>query len=171
MSNPVTDNMFLSGELIDYSIQSIVTAASGLIVGTNPAYSVDDFFEFYPQFKGNVPPAVVGVFVALASATLQEARFKEAWTFVMALFVAHYCTLHLQVTSGVENEESTPTGSDVYSAGLARGIQVSKSIGPLSVSYQAPEGLQDWGAWNLTVYGQQLAQMAKVFGLGILWIY
>ena len=59
----------------------------------------------------------------------------------------------------------------VAAAGLAGGIQSSKSVGDVSVSYSVLSSLESWGAWNLTKFGQLLATMAKVMGSGpmIFW--
>lgn len=63
------------------------------------------------------------------------------------------------------------TGSQIAAAGLAGGIQTSKSVGDVSVGYQALVSLENWGAWNLTKYGQILATMAAVVGMGpaLIW--
>lgn len=64
-----------------------------------------------------------------------------------------------------------PNGAQIAAQGLAGGIQTAKSVGDVSVSYQSLASLEDWGAWNLTAYGQQLATMAKVVGAGPMLIY
>ena len=63
------------------------------------------------------------------------------------------------------------TPASIAAQGLAGGIQTSKSVGDVSVSYQVLESLKDWGAWNLTKFGQLLATMAKVIGSGpmVIW--
>lgn len=61
---------------------------------------------------------------------------------------------------------SNPSGAQIAAQGLAGGIQTSKSVGDVSVSYTVLTSLEAWGAWNLTKYGQQLATMAKVVGMG-----
>jgi hypothetical protein len=63
------------------------------------------------------------------------------------------------------------TPSAVAAAGLAGGIQTSKSVGDVSVSYQVLTSLESWGAWNLTRFGQLLATMAKVIGSGPMLIW
>ena len=62
-------------------------------------------------------------------------------------------------------------GAQIAAAGLAGGIQTSKAVGDVSVSYQVLVSLEDWGTWNLTSYGQLLATMAKVVGSGpmVIW--
>lgn len=64
-----------------------------------------------------------------------------------------------------------PNAAEIAAQGLAGGIQVSKSVGDVSVSYQPLETLASWGAWNLTLYGQQLATAAKIVGAGpaLIW--
>lgn len=66
---------------------------------------------------------------------------------------------------------SAPNGAQIAAQGLAGGIQTSKSVGDVSVGYQALTALEDWGAWNLTVYGQLLATEARVVGSGpmVIW--
>lgn len=62
-------------------------------------------------------------------------------------------------------------GATIAAQGLAGGIQTSKSVGDVSVGYQALSALEDWGSWSLTSYGQQLATMARVVGSGpmVIW--
>jgi Protein of unknown function (DUF4054) len=64
-----------------------------------------------------------------------------------------------------------PTGAQIAAQGLAGGIQTSKSVGDVSVGYQTLESLKQFGAWQLTLYGQQLVTMAKAIGAGPAWIY
>lgn len=66
---------------------------------------------------------------------------------------------------------NAPNGAQIAAQGLAGGIQTSKSVGDVSVGYQALAALDDWAAWGLTSYGQQLATMARVVGSGpaLIW--
>lgn len=68
-------------------------------------------------------------------------------------------------------QANAPNGAQIAAQGLAGGIQTSKSVGDVSVSYQVLTALEDWGSWNLTTYGQQLATMARVVGSGpmVIW--
>ena len=113
-----------------------------------------------------VPLPALAAFVALASASLVQARWMEQWSFAMALFIAHFATLYLRSDG---NPNSGPGA--IASQGLSIGIQISKAAGDVSVSYQPVTGLDDWGAWNLTVYGTQLSQFAKIIGSGPMLIY
>lgn len=114
----------------------------------------------------NVPIPVVLMFISLASASLAQARWADTWTFAMGLFVAHFATLYVK-------SDGNPNSSvgQIAAQGLAGGIQVAKSAGDVSVNYQPIQGIEEWGAWNLTTYGQQLATFARVIGSGPLFLY
>ena len=64
-----------------------------------------------------------------------------------------------------------PNGASIAAQGLAGGIQSSKSVGDVSVSYATLDSLKEWGALQLTSYGQQLATMARVVGSGPMVVY
>jgi hypothetical protein len=61
--------------------------------------------------------------------------------------------------------------SAIAAAGLAGGIQTSKSVGDVSVSYSVLSSLENWGAWNMTKFGILLATMARVIGSGPMLIW
>ena len=204
--------------------------------------------EVYQQPPG--PTAELQLYLNLAWASLQFARWQEQWLVAMGWFIAHYATLwaqseatevlsqlmttiHGEVPSGavpgvtytlsavppggslqsltvngtfqvpgtaytlngetitmtsttsvgavlyatwpvqtqVFSSVSPTSGAAIAAQGLAGGIQTSKSVGDVSVGYQALTSLENWGAWNLTRYGQQLATAAKVIGSGpmVIW--
>lgn len=72
--------------------------------------------------------------------------------------VALYATWPVQQTV---LSKSSPTAAQVAARGLADGVLVSKSVGDVSGSYQTLAALEEWGTWNLTWFGLQLANMAK----------
>jgi hypothetical protein len=112
------------------------------------------------------PIAVVTAYIALATACLVQNRWQEQWPIAMAWFVAHYLTLYARAAG---NPNSTL--GQLAASGLAFGIQVSKAVGDVSTSYQAVQGIENFAAWNLTVWGQLLATQAKVVGAGPLFLY
>lgn len=206
---------------------------SNIVVGNNPAYTVEDFLAFYPKFAGTplnltgttesgspnitlsaapsssipagspisgagipdgatvvsvsgtamvisedttasgsgvaltvdsaplIPLVVLNAYIALASASLAQARWQDTWEVAMGLFVAHFASLYAR-SDGTPNS----TIGQIAAQGISTGIQVSKSVGDISVNYQVVQGLEDWSAWNLTTYGQQLATFAKIIGMG-----
>ena len=81
---------------------------------------------------------------------------------------ALYATWAVQVTTLTGAQLN---GAQIAAAGLAGGIQTNKSVGDVSVGYQPLAALEDWAAWGLTTYGQQLATFARVVGMGpmVIW--
>src|SRR5271157_3472903 len=214
----------------------VIGAASNIVIGSNPPYTIQDFLALFPKYGGVplqqsgtltagspnvtdivtngmsagnlvagpgipngatilsvpdgqhlvlsasatvngtafitvwtspvVPLAALAAFIFLASSCLIQARWQEQWTFAMALYVAHFASLYAK-SDGNPNS----TVGQIAAQGIATGIQVAKSVGDVNVSYTPVPGLEDWGAWNLTVYGQQLVTMAKVIGSGSMLVY
>jgi hypothetical protein len=75
----------------------------------------------------------------------------------------------LYATWLVQTQVLTPgisSGAQIAAQGLMGGIQTSKSVGDVSVGYSPLTSLEQFGQWQLTTYGQQLATMAKVIGGG-----
>lgn len=223
---------------IDYAGQlPFLSKANNVVLGSNPAYTLQDLYQIYPKFGGatiaptgdtttgsadvanvtpttglavgnlvagngipngayitaisgatitlsavatasatgivltvwNAPPipfVVQNAFLKLAVACLVQARWPDSWSLGIALFVAHFLTLWARTDSVNPSDASAIAGQ-----GLTFGILVSKAVGSVSASYQPVGGLEDWAAWNVTVYGQQLATMARIIGSGpmLLW--
>ncbi|MGO4496416.1 DUF4054 domain-containing protein [Paenibacillus sp. 2RAB27] len=150
--------------------------ASNIRVGSNPPFVLSDFFDQYPQFGPNedgdyliVPTLITQMFIDLAHESIQEARWRSHWKIAMGWFVAHFLTMYLQ---GVAD----PNGgaAAVIAAGQAKGLNVSESVGDVSVSTDFSTIAQDldgWAAWKLTIYGQQLATIGKLVGRGGMYVY
>jgi len=159
---------------VDVAIaESLRSAAGNVCGGANPGYQVSDFIAMYPQFGPSqngtrpIPEAIIQVYVNLATASLQEARWLDAWPVGMGLFIAHYCTLYLQsLAAGAASSAEQIVGS-----AAALGPRSSQSAGDVSASYSELQALSSWGAWNLTIYGQQFATLAKVIGAGEMLIW
>ena len=169
MSQPDFDNWQDPGYGYDtYEVAGIVTTASNIVFGNNPSYTVVDFQAFYPQFATNLfPTGVLQLFINLANACLSYDRWFDNWQLGMSLYVAHFATLFLQsqVPAGA-------TAKQVVAAGLAKGIQASKSVADVSVSYQmVVTGWEQWGSFNLTLYGQQFITMASIIGMGPIYVW
>ena len=154
-----------------------IGAAGNIIVGTNPAYALADFLAFYPMFgdidsdghyDGQVPQVVITAYIALASASLMQARWQEAWPIAMAELIAHFCTLYLRCAGSID--VSSPVAK-IVASNLQKGIQVSKSEGPLSASIQVPAWTDDWGDFQQTSHGMWLLSHlpASVFAGAVIW--
>jgi hypothetical protein len=162
----------------EYTGQLLVAEAANIVFGTNPAFGVESFLELYPQFgqnsngdwpieNGTVYQAVLQTYINLASACVNWLRWRDSWQVGMCFFVAHFMTLWLQSYTDPE----LPVRA-VASAGLSKGIMASKSVGDVSVSYQlVTQGWESWGAWNLTLFGQQFIQLANLAGKGPVYVW
>jgi hypothetical protein len=145
-----------------------LAAAKNLLVGDGPPYGKEEFKAAYPQFDGLVPDAVCETYINLARASIQQRRWEDAWETGVGWFVAHFLTLWLQSAAA----PGSPAGA-VVAAGAARGLQTSKAVDGVSVSYDyqaAAKDLDGWAAWSLTIYGQQLASYAKLLTGGGIYV-
>lgn len=143
---------------------------SNLRSGQNPPYTSADFLASYPQFDTNViPAAVLTMYVNLANASIQEARWHDAWYVAMGWFIAHFCTLYLQGSAA----PGSPA-AQVMAAAEARGLKTSKSVGDVSVGIDYADIAKDldgWGSFKMTIYGQQLATMGRLTAQGGMYIW
>lgn len=103
---------------------------------------------------GGVDYALNGATITLSAPTVNTDTLWATWPIQIQAF-----------TSG------QPSGAQIAAQGLAGGIQTAKSVGDVSVSYQTLASLEEWGAFQLTKYGQLLATLAKVNGAGPMVIY
>jgi hypothetical protein len=117
-----------------------------------------------------VPLTVLNAFIALASASLVQARYMELWTFAMALYVAHFSTIYGRTDVPASGGTYSSPGQAVM-AGIQRGITTAKSAGPTSQGIQPITGLDDWAEWTSTEYGLQFCTLARVTSLGpsLIW--
>ena len=114
-----------------------------------------------------IPLLVLIAYINLASSSLVWQRWRDQWRIGMLLYIAHFCTLYLRSNGSVAN-----SAGQLATAGLARGITISKSAGGVSVGVQPATqgGLEGWGHWTETGYGVQFCTMARVLGSGPLLI-
>jgi hypothetical protein len=112
-----------------------------------------------------LPILVIQIYINLARSSVMQARWQDAWQLGMALYVAHYCTLWMGTETGPNS-----TAAQVAMSGMETGIALSQSVGDVSYSAELPGDTKDWGEWNLTRYGQQFIQFARVAGSGFMWI-
>lgn len=115
-----------------------------------------------------IPPAIIQLYINLASASLQKARWLDTWLLGMHLYVAHFCTMYL-----TSEGNSGSSAASVAQSGLAKGILVSKAAGDVSGSYETILGdmSEIWGTFALTTYGQQLVTFARTIGMGPMYVY
>lgn len=72
------------------------------------------------------------------------------------LIIAHY------LAQGAKNKLAAAAGGI---PGLNRGIISGETVGPVNISYDtANAAMEDAGQWNLSTYGTQFVQMARLIG-------
>lgn len=149
-------------------LNSLIADASNLKIEDNPIYTMEDFYSFYPQFQDQVPDAVIQSFINLASANINIKRWHKSWEFGMALFIAHFLTLYVKTSGTTDNPNNN------LASGNIRGLQTSKSVDGVSVSYDVSSILTEldgWGSYKLTEYGVQLLTMARLLGKGGMYVF
>jgi hypothetical protein len=147
-----------------------ISGASNLKTGTNPSYTVDDFYAIYPQFGKNssgeyvIFQDIVQMYLDLANACINKERWRTGWKVGMGLFIAHFCTLYVQSLSSADD------GIDgITKAGQPLGLQTSISVGDVSASTDYSITMSDvsgYANWKSTKYGQQIIQLARLYGKG-----
>ena len=113
---------------------------------------VATFRAVYPSFADLVryPPEAVSYWLSVAYGRLPPLIWANQLEEGLGLFVAHRLTL-----------------ADLYASGSAGGPVSSKSIGGVSIAYNTELGtVADGGAYNLTVYGREWLQLARLVGMG-----
>ena len=88
--------------------------------------------------------------------------------YAVGLYIAHFASLYLKTYS---------LGSDSVAQAAGRADQVgavkSAAMGDTSISYDnsaVAAGTEKWGAWNATQYGSQLVTMARMVGMGGMFV-
>lgn len=156
-------------------LNEIIGGASNIKAGSNPPFTLEDFYSIYPQFgqnsEGNyiVPKMVLEMYLDMANACIKENRWHKQWKMGMCLFMAHFCTLYLQ---GVADANGSIKG--IVEAGKAQGLDTSVSVGDVSVTTDysiTTTNINGWTGWSLTSYGQQLISIGKLVSKGGMYIY
>ena len=153
-------------------------------VGEKGNYTAEMFLEAFPQFSASsggfqefsddgtrislVPEPMLQVFLAQANDSVLPSRWGSMWRYAAGLYTAHFSAMYLQTYTD---------GSNSAMQAAARAKQVgsvkSATMGDTSVSYDnsaITAGTEKWGAWNSTQYGQQLVTMARLVGMGGMYV-
>lgn len=114
-----------------------------------------------------IPLVVIQLYINLANACVYYARYFDSWQICMGLFIAHYLIMWAQANQLT----ATSSVAQIAASGLAIGIKVSKHAGSVGVGIKVLDDLVGWGTFQLTLFGQQFASIAKVLGSGnmLLW--
>lgn len=120
--------------------------------------SVADFRTAFPAFADDTiyPDAMVAAWLDLG-----QGMVNDAW--------GQFCQLGIMLWAAHElakMQEAAQQAAGGNPSGVG-GIVQSKSVGPVSVSYDTQLGQEEGaGQYNLTIYGRQYWQLAQLFGMG-----
>lgn len=158
--------------------------------GEKGEYTVDMFSSDFPQFysKGTaeevdpetdeittvttytplIPQSMLDQFIDLANDSVLPSRWGVQWRYAAGLFVAHWSALYLRTYS-----DGSPNAQSVASGASQMGNVSMASMGDTTVKYDngsIDAGTEKWGTWNATQYGAQLATMARMIGIGGMYV-
>lgn len=123
-------------------------------------FTYAEFVTAFPEFANpaTYPAGQINFWIPHAYAQLNAVRYGTQLGLAAMLFVAHNITL------SARNAASAATGQIV---GQQQGVTTGKSVGEVSISYDASAALnKDAGFWNTTTYGSRLFQMMQSYGVG-----
>lgn len=154
----------------------IATAANMPALGEKGMYTPLMFLNDFPQFKKSgelekeslVPDAILQLFIDNANSTILPSRYLEMWRYAAGLFVAHYSTLYLKTYS-----DGSTSAAMAAAKGQQTGLIKEASMGDTSISYDneaITSAMEKWGVWNATQYGQQLVTLARMIGMGGMYV-
>lgn len=119
--------------------------------------TVDSFRLGFPEFNTvDYPDSMVQFWLDRALELVNPSAWGRSFDLGVQLFVAHNVVIE-------KRNEKAAAGGVPGAAGS--GTLASKSVGPISVSYDTSIGLNpDDGQWNLTNYGTRFAALVRMFG-------
>lgn len=120
----------------------------------------NQFRQDFPEFADatKYPDSAVNFWLSIAIKTLPEDRWCDYLNMGLELFVAHNLTLAAQ-SQAVASVGGAP--------GQVKGPLSSKAVDKVSAGYDSGAvTLTDGGFFNLTTYGIQFLQLARMVGSG-----
>ena len=140
--------------------------------GEKGSYTAEMFQGDFPQFTTTsedetislVPDALLQIFLDQANDSVLPSRWGNMWRYAAGLYMAHFSAMYLKTYA----PGSSGTAQAAASAQPA-GVVKSAAMGDTTISYDnsaVTGGMEKWGTWNSTQYGQQLVTMARMVGMG-----
>ncbi len=132
--------------------------------------TVTEFTTFYPEFNklATDRPPVVEEYLLQAHSICDEERWMDMRNEGIRLYIAHKLTLYLK-TITAENA----TDAQIAVSGDAKGIKTNKAVGGVSVGMaesSATAAIEGWGAFKTTEYGIQFMTLARMVGIGGMYV-
>lgn len=120
----------------------------------------DKLRQDFPEFAdaGKYADSAIDMWLGIAGITLPEDRWGAWWVLGQELFACHHLAL-----AALSAEDA----ADGNVPGEVTGPATAKAVDKVSVSYDAGSvALDDGGFWNMTRYGIQFLQFARMIGAG-----
>jgi hypothetical protein len=129
------------------------------------------FRAHFPEFADTTrySDATVGFWIGIGEKMLvpSTARWGELLDHGMDLFVAHHVVMAAQAMAQASVGAAAPGATRAPVPGTQIGVVTAKSIDRVSVSYDVSSSIEpNAGHWNMTIYGIQFIQLAKMVGSG-----
>lgn len=146
-------------------------------------YTKDLFLTDFPQFTKKqvsqgeeeenqivslVPDPMLQVFIDNSNASILPSRYGDIWRYAAGLYVAHFSALYLKTYS-----DGSATPARAAATGQQTGLVKEATMGDTTIRYDneaITEASAKWGSWNATQYGQQLVTMARMIGMGGMYV-
>lgn len=142
--------------------------------GEAGTYTAEMFFQDFPQFTDEysgeclIPGGIFQTFLNQANDSVLPSRWGSMWRYAAGLYIAHFAAMYLAAYS-----RGSVSAAAVSSKAQASGNVKSATMGDTSVSYDnnaVTAGTEKWGTWNATRYGQQLVTLARLVGMGGVYV-
>lgn len=131
---------------------------------TNPAFTIEDFTFWMPQYKKYCETADGQVafenLYEIANNKIFKSIYGTDWKYAMSLCIAHYLTL-------IANQLQAPAGdtlAGIAGGGVTRGVLSHANVGVFSKDYDINKTMseeQEAMFWNQTSYGAALWSLLK----------
>jgi hypothetical protein len=120
---------------------------------------INTFRTAFPEFDSTkFPDVMVTTWSSIGERLVNEKYWDTEKPFGVQLFTAHHLVL------ARANVEASSSGG---LPGQTSGPTQSKAVGSASVSYDTQSSINlNAGHWNMTSYGKQFFQLARMFGAG-----
>ena len=138
-------------------------------------YTVSMFQTDFPQFFENETessflgsPDMLRVFITQANDSVLPSRWGSMWRYTAGLYTAHFSTMEVKPYA-----PGSSGRNQVVQGAAQAGVVKSATMGDTSISYDnsaVTVGTEKWGTWNATQYGQQLVTLARLVGIGGMYV-
>ena len=134
-------------------------------IPTSTVSNPPTFRLHFPEFSDTTtyPDPQVQFHIDTATVMCSERVWGEMQQMAVELMTAHFLAMSQFMAQG----GAAGGGGGGMVPGMQTGVKSSKSVSKVSVSYDhSGTGLEGWGPWNYTVYGQRWAWYAQLAGTG-----